>query len=62
MMFDNEETQNSNNDKVIKSNINKNKNKSSSKKLNKNTNNLKIVQLYNIISRKEKEKGKDKKK
>ena len=62
MMFDNEETQNSNNDKVIKSNINKNKNKSSSKKLNKYTNNLIIVQLYNIISRKEKEKGKDKKK
>ena len=56
--FDNEETLNSNNESKIKSNINKIRGitKEPNKRSNININNLKIVQLYNIISRKEKKK------
>ena len=54
--MDNDETINSNNESKIKSNINKKK--GISKILNKRSHNLKMVQLYNIISRKEKEKKK----
>ena len=55
IMNENEETLNSNNESKIKSNINKKK-KLLLKETNKKVNNLKIVQLYNIISRKEKDK------
>ena len=56
MIIDNDETINSNNESKIKSNINKKK--GIPKILNKRSHNLKMVQLYNIISRKEKEKKK----
>ena len=52
--MENEDIQNSNNENMLITNINKSKNKASPKKINKKINNLKIVQLYNIISRKEK--------
>ena len=54
--IDNEETLNSNNESKIKSNINKIKGISKEPNKRGNINNLKIAQLYNIISRKEKKK------
>ena len=54
--MENVETLNSNNESKIKSNINKMK--GNSKESNKKSNNLKMVQLYNIISRKDKDKKK----
>ena len=54
--MDNDESLNSNNESKIKSNINKKR--GISKILNKRSHNLKLAQLYNIISRKEKEKKK----
>ena len=54
--MDNDESLNSNNENKIKSNINKKR--GISKILNKRSHNLKLAQLYNIISRKEKEKKK----
>ena len=55
-MIDYDDTLNSNNESKIKSNINKKK--GISKDTNKKPNNLKMVQLYNIISRKDKDKKK----
>ena len=54
--MDNDESLNSNNESKIKSNINKKR--GISKILHKRSHNLKLAQLYNIISRKEKEKKK----
>ena len=54
--MDNDESLNSNNESKIKSNINKKR--GISKILYKRSHNLKLAQLYNIISRKEKEKKK----
>ena len=56
IMTDNNETLNSNSETKIKSNINKKRGKS--KEPVKKTNNLKFVQLYNIILRKDRDKKK----
>ena len=54
VIMDNDDTLNSNSSNILKNNISKKK--SLSKEPNKKKNNLKLAQLYNIISRKDKNK------
>ena len=54
VIMDNDDTLNSNSSNILKNNISKKK--GLSKEPNKKKNNLKLAQLYNIISRKDKNK------